>query len=211
MTQLFIRSVIAIGIVALLVGSASAQDGMASGAADFEAICVAPEETALEERLRGIDAAVRVRVADAGVVRGIDITSGIEQANPDMTFCSRIVLPVTEYQTEVLEVIKGEGFSVVGTPLRIGIIGGRTTWQGHEIVAEACRLSLTPGAIYLVFLNQSDEFGTMMIAGLDVYRVDGPVVGGNPLAATTAHGKRFAGLPSNDVLSAVRSAAERMR
>jgi hypothetical protein len=206
------RRLIGTIITMLIIASAdnaipSAQGTIAARGATGEALFIAPAERTLEERLQHVDAVMRVRINGPAVVRAIDITPVLERQNPGITF-HRNVLPVTEYRTEVLEIAKGAIYGVPGATLRIGIMGGRAPWQGREVVVETRRPNLAPGATYLVLLDYAEEFGMLMFAATDIYRVDGATLGGNPLGELTEYGKRIVGRPSDEVLSTIRAITE---
>jgi hypothetical protein len=157
---------------------------------------------------------MRIRIDTAGVARAIDITDVLERNNPGLTMAHRAFVPVTEYQTRAVEVIKGFAYGVVGAPLRIGFLTERAIGpQGREVILTDVGHppSLTRGATYLVLLTYSEETNMLMSIAGDVYRVDGRVVRGNSPAAATEYGKAIVGKPVEEALTLVRAAVERAR
>jgi hypothetical protein len=209
MNRKLIAAVVAVVIAEIVGGamvSAQRQTPVVIGFIDR----MTPPEKTLEERLWRVDAVMRIRVHDSMVGRAIEMKQINERNHPGVMF-QQTVLPVSEYQTQVVEILKGDAYTVLGAPLRIGFSGGRAAWHGQEVLIESQHPPLIVGATYLAFLNHSEDFGLMMFAPEDIYRVDGPVVGGNPLAGTTEYGKQIVGQPSEEALSIVRSAVEPVR
>ena len=138
--------------------------------------------------------------------RAIDIGPNLQRENPGMAL-SEVVVPVTVYNTDVLEVVKEREPGVIGATLPLGTFGGEASWAGKKRVAKRRTADLVPGASYLVFVTYSPEFELMMFLDEDVFRVDGARVTSNIYASQTEYGKRLLGLVPDEAMDLIRQAA----
>jgi hypothetical protein len=162
------------------------------------------EERTLAQRLESVDAVMHVRATGAPTTRAANITAELERLNSDVAFRNPVIVPITEYEVVVLEVVKAFRIGIAGSSLRVGTQGGRANWEGREIEAKKRVTDLVPGASYLLFLQYNSTFDQMMLGEGDIFRLDGPAVSSNAYASSTAYGKELVGRSPNEVMELVR-------
>ena len=180
--------------------------GVAAVAAGGARQSVAPAERTLSERAAAVDAILRVRIVGAPAARAVDIRASLQKQNPNLTLTDAVVMPVTEYDAEVLEVVKEPVPGSTGAAVRFGGVGGEAPWEGRTVVTDHPNAELVPGASYLVFLRQSPDFGLLMFLDYDVFRLDGAQVTANAFAAGTEYGKGLVGRTPDEAMELVRRA-----
>lgn len=178
-----------------------------TGVVESQPVWIAPAAAkTLSERAAAVDAVLRVRITGPATARAIDIGPNLQRENPDIEL-SEVVVPVTLYDADVLEVVKERVPGVIGATLPLGTFGGEASWAGKKRVAKRRTADLVPGASYLVFLTHSPEFELMMFVDEDVFRLDGARVTSNIYASQTEYGKRFVGLVPDEAMALIRQAA----
>jgi hypothetical protein len=209
--------VCSIGIIvsSLAVGgmqSALAQSGERPAQATNKTIVrstpefITPMESTLVERLRRMDAVLRVKILGEGRSRAVDAAEQVRRESPGIVM-KPVPVVVTESPAQILEVIKPHPFAgVVGAQIKIGMSGGDADFGEYRVVDSGKTPPLIPGADYLLFLGYSPDFGVMMGNAFDVFRLDRPRVEAIGVSARTRYKREVVELEAEDALNAVRVA-----
>lgn len=169
-----------------------------------------PVTQTVDQRLTEVDSALRVRVRKPGVPRPF-----VESIEEELRRQGHRIQPqpviVTQYEVEVLEVIKAHTRTAgAGAMTQVLQMGGEADWEGNRYVTETDVPRLVSGAEYLLFLKFSANVDGMLISPWDIYRVDTSTVEANAAGASIEFGKQLVGRPPAEALGLVRDAASRL-
>jgi hypothetical protein len=170
--------------------------------------CVAPSEATVAERLANVDAVALVQVKGQPRTRALDMKPILEAANPGILLPEMIV-PITEYELRVVEVMKSHSSVEAGAMITVGGRGGRIARGPVDLVTEGLGYELSPGATYILFLQFNEALGTFTTTPFDVFGVDGPRVSTTRVGQHTMYGKEIGDKPISNALATVRAAARR--
>jgi hypothetical protein len=164
------------------------------------AVNIIPPQRTVAERVATMDAVLRVRPISEPTVRAEDLRPSLQEANPDVVFPSPLLTPVIEQNVEVLEVIKGFSFAVVGTTIRIGTSGGH---NGMHLDSDWRRRTLSLGSTYVVFMSEHPWSKQLRYSYFDIFRLDDPRI---TMPNEAPYGRALLRLNALDALDFVREA-----
>jgi hypothetical protein len=169
---------------------------------------VAPGAATVAERLDSVDAVALVRVMSQPRTRALDIKPILEAANPGILL-PEMVVPVTEYDVRVVEVIKSYSTVTAGATITVGGRGGRLMLGAADHVTEGIGYELLSGGSYMLFLQFNEAPDIFTTTPFDVFRYDGPRVSTTRVGLDTLYGKEIGDKPIPNALATVRAAARR--
>jgi hypothetical protein len=187
-------------LVALVAGA------VASAVLPGAAIDVIPEIKTVAERVAETDAVLRVRAVSEPTVRAEDLAPGLRESDPDASIPGPLLMPLIEQDVEVLEVIKGDAYAVLGARLRLGTSGGD---DGVYLASDwRQRRALAVGATYVLFLWEHARAKQLRYSWFDMFRLDRVRVIGPD---ETPYGKALLTMTSSDALALIRDAVQNGR
>lgn len=201
--------IVILGVIQLTssFSALEAQRGSARRPTDVQAWHLgSPTAETIEERLESVDAVVVATIVSGPTTRMVDIRASLERQNRGAVLPQPVVAPVTEYQLQVNEVVRGHASVVVGTPLRMARVGGRVELSDHDLVANTRIPALAAGTQYLILLEYNKTFEMFMYSVEDLFRLDGPRVRIDSLSTRPAYAGQLDGKDSAEVLTRVRAA-----
>jgi hypothetical protein len=187
-----------------LVAQTTAARKVVTSSVDY----VVPPEATVAERLASVDAVALVQVLGQPSIRARDLKPILEAADPGVLLPEMIV-PITEYNVRIVEVMKSHSSVEQGRTITVGGQGGRLTRGGVDHVTEGLGYELSPGATYILFLQFNEALGIFTTTPFDVFRVDGPRVSTTRVGLSTLYGKEIGDKPTPTALARVRAAARR--
>jgi hypothetical protein len=152
-----------------------------------------------------MDAVLRVRPINEPTVRAEDLRPSFQESNPNLVFPSPLLTPVIEQDVEVLEVIKGFDFAVVGTTIRISTSGGH---NGMHLDSDWRRRTLSLGSNYVLFMWQHPRSKQLQYSYFDIFRLDNSRI---TMPNEAPYGQALLGLSALEALAFIREAVNSIR